>query len=88
MDLKRSIRCHGCGNELSFAFNGSLDLTQLSAVGKCPTCSRLIQIDFAVVEKIERETTDTMSSTENFPNVEDALKTDEIPSGLLKNLME
>lgn len=101
MDLRRNIRCSGCGNEIDFNFNGNLDLTQMTAVGKCPSCSTTIQVDFAVVEK-ERTTeyvsasstssTQTESSPVSFPNLEDALsiepKSDDTPEGILKDLME
>jgi|GEM_PF-1356219 len=50
-DYKRSIRCSGCGNEITVYMNGNFDLTQLSAVGKCPGCKSTIQLDFAMVEK-------------------------------------
>ncbi len=96
MDLRRNVRCSGCGNEISFNFNGDLDLTQMTAVGKCPSCSTTIQIDFAVVEKeraseyvspsMERET-----SGGQLPNLEEALNPDrgaDIPAGILKDLME
>ncbi len=52
-DYKRSIRCSGCGNEITVYMNGNFDLTQLSAVGKCPDCRGTIQLDFAMVEKEE-----------------------------------
>jgi len=101
MDLRRNIRCSGCGNEIDFNFNGSLDLTQMTAVGKCPSCNTTIQVDFAVVEK-ERATeyvsASSTSSTQteesgptSFPNIEEALslgEKSESPEGILKDLME
>lgn len=102
MDLRRNIICSGCGNEIDFNFNGNLDLTQMTAVGKCPSCSTTIQVDFAVVEK-ERATeyvsaSSPASSTQteessptSFPNIEDALSIGEkreTPEGILKDLME
>jgi len=101
MDLKRNIRCSGCGNEIDFNFNGNLDLTQMTAVGKCPSCSTTIQVDFAVVEKEKTTEYVSASSTSSaqtqessptsFPNLEDALsigEKKETPEGILKDLME
>ncbi len=50
-DYKRSIKCSGCGNDITVCMNGNFDLTQLSAVGRCQNCKTLIQLDFAIVEK-------------------------------------
>lgn len=52
-DYKRSIKCSGCGNDITVYMNGNFDLTELSAVGKCPDCKSTIQLDFAMVEKPE-----------------------------------
>ncbi len=50
-DYKRSIKCSGCGVEITVYMNGNFDLTELSAVGKCPDCKSTIQLDFAMVDK-------------------------------------
>lgn len=50
-DYKRSIKCSGCGNEITVYMNGNFDLHELSASGKCPECKNSIQVDFALVEK-------------------------------------
>jgi len=50
-DYKRSIKCSGCGNEITVYMNGNFDLHELSASGKCPQCKNTIQVDFALVEK-------------------------------------
>ena len=55
-DYKRSIKCSGCGNEITVYMNGNFDLHELSASGKCPDCKSTIQVDFAIVEKQESET--------------------------------
>ena len=52
-DYKRSIKCSGCGNEITVYMNGNFDLHELSASGKCPDCKNSIQVDFALVEKEE-----------------------------------
>lgn len=100
MDLRRNIKCSGCGNEINFNFNGDLDLTQMTAVGKCSSCNTIIQIDFAVVEKESAteyvspstSSTETESGSGAMPNLEEALsiepKRTDIPSGVLKDLME
>jgi hypothetical protein len=51
-DYKRSIKCSGCGNEITVYMNGNFDLTELSAVGRCQNCKTLIQLDFAIVERV------------------------------------
>ncbi len=50
-DYKRSVKCSGCGNEITVFMNGNFDLHELSASGKCPDCKATIQVDFAMVEK-------------------------------------
>lgn len=51
-DYKRSVKCSGCGSEITVYMNGNFDLTELSAVGKCQSCRTTIQLDFAIVEKL------------------------------------
>jgi DNA-directed RNA polymerase subunit RPC12/RpoP len=93
MDLRRNVKCSGCGNEISFLFNGNIELTQMSAVGKCPYCSATVQMDFTVVDKTgtpihqQQAAQSASSSSSPIPNLDDALSFD-IPSNALKNLME
>ena len=54
-DYKRSIKCSGCGSEITVYMNGNFDLTELSAAGKCQSCRSTIQLDFAIVEKLPAE---------------------------------
>jgi DNA-directed RNA polymerase subunit RPC12/RpoP len=94
VDLKRNIKCSKCGTEIYFNFNGNIDLTQMTAVGKCPSCGTTLQIDFAVIEK-EKPPESSYSSpaaASGIPqsesvviNLEEALSQE---SPVLHNLME
>ena len=68
-DYKRSIKCSGCGNEITVYMNGNFDLHELSASGKCPGCKGMIQVDFAMVEKEEpaEETPGSEETPESAP---------------------
>ncbi|MFH1222580.1 MAG: hypothetical protein V1492_05865 [Candidatus Micrarchaeota archaeon] len=92
MELKRNVRCSGCGNEVSFIFSGNLDVQQMTAVGKCPTCGLLLQIDFAVVEKTPvappaPAVVSSESVASAIPNLDEALSFD-VDNNTLKNIME
>lgn len=101
-DYKRSIRCSGCGNEITVYMNGNFDLTELSAVGRCPSCRSTIQVDFAMVEK-EVSSSESSSASEETPPPLDMFSTpsddsvaeevsettaEEETSDMMKDLME
>lgn len=91
MDLKRNVRCFKCGTELNFVFNGNIELQQMTAIGKCPVCGNMLQIDFAVVEKSQASQSQAASSdvaaNSGIPGLDQALSND-LTSEALKNLME
>jgi len=66
-DYKRSIKCSGCGNEITVYMNGNFDLHELSASGKCPDCKSTIQVDFAMVPKEEPPAETETSESEAPP---------------------
>ena len=71
-DYKRSIKCSGCGNEITVYMNGNFDLHELSAAGKCPQCKNTIQVDFALVEK--ESSYDSSSSYEESTSSESSVE--------------
>ncbi|MEM3422718.1 MAG: hypothetical protein QXF35_00825 [Candidatus Bilamarchaeaceae archaeon] len=90
MDLKRNVKCLKCGAELNFIFNGNIELQQMTAIGKCPVCGNMLQIDFAVVEKtsVSTHTISTEGTASGgIPGLDQALSND-LTSEALKNLME
>ncbi len=100
-DYKRSIKCSGCGNEITVYMNGNFDLTELSAVGKCPDCKSTIQLDFAMVEKPEESVEETSEETSEPPpmdmfsqpqeeseTVEEEKKPEEEASDIVRDLMK
>jgi DNA-directed RNA polymerase subunit RPC12/RpoP len=99
-DYKRSIRCSGCGNEITVYMNGNFDLTELSAVGKCPDCRSTIQLDFAMVEKeapvtenAPEETSepppmDMFSAPQQTASPEEEEKPEEEASNIVRDLMK
>lgn len=94
MDLKRNVKCLKCGTEMNFVFNGNIELQQMTAVGKCPICGNMLQIDFAVVEKTPAvggqgapEQTIAGALETGIPGLDQELSND-LTSETLKNLME
>lgn len=95
MDLKRNVKCLKCGTEVNFFFNGNIELQQMTAVGKCPLCGNMLQIDFAVIEKTAAADEQRQSITQQLgtnletgiPGLDQALSND-LTSETLKNLME
>jgi len=94
MDLKRNVRCFKCGTEMNFAFNGNIDLQQMTAVGKCPVCGNMLQIDFAVVEKTAAGAEQSVGQQSfgekletGIPGLDQAISSD-LTADALKNLME
>jgi len=92
MELKRNVRCFKCGSEITFSFSGNIELQQMSAVGKCPVCGNMLQIDFAVVEKshVAPASSENISSeniSSGIPGLDQAISS-ELTSDTLKNLME
>jgi len=69
-DYKRSIKCSGCGNEITVYMNGNFDLHELSAAGKCPNCKNTIQVDFALVEKEAPASESSCSESSSYDSVE------------------
>lgn len=100
-DYKRSIKCSGCGNEITVYMNGNFDLHELSASGKCPECKSTIQVDFAMVEKEEPAAESTVSESSDSPpmdmfsasgsveeNHEEEKSAEEETADLVKDLMK
>lgn len=94
MDLKRNVKCLKCGTEMNFVFNGNIELQQMTAVGKCPFCGNMLQIDFAVVEKTPATSEQEAAQQSiggaletGIPGLDQALSND-LTSETLKNLME
>lgn len=69
-DYKRSIKCSGCGNEITVYMNGNFDLHELSAAGKCPQCKNTIQVDFALVEKEAPASESSYGESSSYDSVE------------------
>lgn len=87
MELKRNVRCFKCGSEITFSFSGNIELQQMSAVGKCPVCGNMLQIDFAVVEKSHVAPASSENISSGIPGLDQAISS-ELTSDTLKNLME
>ncbi len=100
-DYKRSIKCSGCGNEITVYMNGNFDLMQLSASGKCPDCKNTIQVDFAMVEKeepVEIQETESMEAApldmfstheeQQSEPVEEEEKPEEETSDIIRDLIK
>ncbi|MBU0527128.1 hypothetical protein KKE92_01490 [Candidatus Micrarchaeota archaeon] len=92
-DLRRSIKCSNCSNEVTIYINSELELRELSVMGKCIKCGSAMQVNYSVIEKdvlpehpqSELPSDDSSSST---PNLDDTLFYSDTPSDTLKDIME
>jgi hypothetical protein len=95
VELKRTIRCSGCGSDTNFYMSSEMDLNELLIHGNCSRCGNSLQLNFNIVEKEGKEeeaaSESTTVSQEEEPsvNLEEALsnETNEFPSEAIKDLM-
>lgn len=69
-EIKRTLRCAGCGYEANFYLSSDMNLNELLVYGKCPRCGNSLQVNFNIVgaEAKPPEATSSESSSVNFEN--------------------
>lgn len=88
-ELRRTLRCSNCGNEVNVHINSELDLQELTMAGKCSRCGNSMQVNYNIVDKGASPTsTQSQSSQSSMVNLDETLFTPEIPSDAIRDLME
>jgi len=89
--LKRSIRCSGCGNDMSFDINADLTVSDLMISGKCPRCNSTIQVNYSMVPGSVPSAPAPAQSIESptqMVNLDESIFTPEMPSDALRDIMD
>jgi hypothetical protein len=91
VEIKRTIRCSGCGSDTNFYLSSEMDLNELLIHGNCSRCGNSLQLNYNIVEKEKEESAQESSAQEEevSVNLEEALSNDtnEFPSEAIKDLM-
>lgn len=93
-ELRRNIKCSNCGNETSVYISMEMSLNELLIHGKCQRCGNSLQINFSLVgqaapQQTQQQTSTTNTNTEsNMVNVDESLFEPEIPSDVIRDLIE
>jgi len=92
VELKRTIRCSGCGSDTNFYLSSEMDLNELLIHGNCSRCGNSLQLNFNIVEKEckeERKPNEAAEEEEPSVDLEEALNSDgnDFPSDAIKDLM-
>lgn len=92
VELKRNIRCSNCGTDVSFYLSTDMSVTELVLHGRCQQCGNSLQINFNVIDPTSQShpTTPTAKSPSDsgMVNVDESLFEQEIPSDIIRDLME
>ena len=88
-DLRRSIKCSGCGVESTVYIQSQFDLRDFLLTGKC-SCGNSLQINFNVIEKeVQKEMPQAEAPPSNY-RFDDSIfdVPSETPSSTLQDIME
>ncbi len=92
VDLKRSLKCSSCGNEVSIQLLADITLNELVISGKCSHCGSSMQVNYNLIDNSTPSSASSSSasssSTPEIVNIDDALFAPEIPSDTIRDLME
>ncbi|MBN1170368.1 hypothetical protein JXA56_05055 [Candidatus Micrarchaeota archaeon] len=88
-DLRRSIKCSGCGNESTVYIQSQFDLRDFLLSGKC-SCGNSLQINFNVIEKeAAKEMRQAEPPSSNYSFDDSIFGTpSETPRNTLQDIME
>jgi hypothetical protein len=89
-DLRRSIKCSGCGVESTVNIQSQFDLRDFLLTGKC-SCGNSLQINFNVIEKeVDRTAMPQAEASPSTVNFNDSIfgAPSETPSNTLQDIME
>ncbi|GEM_PF-1364032 len=71
-EIKRTLKCAGCGYEANFYLTSDMNLHELLVYGKCPRCGNSLQVNFNIVGATESKPSEGIasesSSSVNYEN--------------------
>ncbi|MBI5227135.1 hypothetical protein HY988_00975 [Candidatus Micrarchaeota archaeon] len=93
MDLKRSLKCSSCGNEVSIQLLADINVNELVISGKCSHCGSSMQVNYNLIDSSSSSQSSSSSSSSSsgaseIVNIDESLFAPEIPSDTIRDLME
>ncbi|MBN2478493.1 hypothetical protein JXB01_04350 [Candidatus Micrarchaeota archaeon] len=83
VSITRKIRCSNCGAEAEFTLNTEMGIHEMTLMGKCPSCSNSMQINFNVVESSSQP-----KEEEQLISLDESVLTPEIPSDDISEIID